>query len=132
MTLLVQKEVAERIVAKDGKESLFSLSVKVYGQPKYVQTVKRGSFEPAPNVDSAIIHIANISRKNFQKISEANFFKLIHAGFAHKRKQLLPNLATLYSKSVLVDALEKVGIDLKVRAEDVLLPKWLDLLQLLI
>ena len=65
MTLLVQKEVAERIVAKDGKESLLSLSVKAYGQPKYVQTVKRGSFEPAPNVDSAIIHIANISRKKF-------------------------------------------------------------------
>ena len=130
MTLLVQKEVAERIVAKDGKESLLSLSVKVYGEPKYVQTVKRGSFEPAPNVDSAIIHIANISRKNFQKISEANFFKLIHAGFAHKRKQLLPNLSALYSKDIIRGAFEKLSIDLKTRAEDLPLQKWLELCEI--
>ena len=148
MTLLLQKEVAERIVAKDGKESLLSLSVKAYGQPKYVQTVKRGSFTPSPNVDSAIIHIANISREKFQKEKdqrsglgdlgptlnteagmEKNFFTLIHAGFAHKRKQLLPNLATLYSKSVLADAFEKLNIPLKIRAEDLPLQKWLELLE---
>jgi len=136
MTLLMQKEVAERIVAKNKKESLLSLSVKVYGEPKYVQTVKRGSFEPAPNVDSAIIHIANISRKNFDttsasKEAEQKFFALLHAGFAHKRKQLLPNLSALYSKSTLMSAFEKLKIDLKVRAEDVPLQKWLELSKLL-
>ena len=156
MTLLLQKEVAERIVAKDGKESLLSLSVKIFGEPKYIQTVKRGSFEPAPNVDSAIIHIADISRKNFEGadadvdgIFEEKFFKLIHAGFAHKRKQLLPNLAALYSKEPqnfsatgkkylvhdfrgakigLADAFEKLNIPAKVRAEDVPLQKWLELI----
>ena len=68
MTLLVQKEVAERIVARDEKESLLSLSVKAYGTPKYVEKVPRGAFAPAPNVDSAIIHISNISKNNFRKI----------------------------------------------------------------
>ena len=136
MTLLLQKEVTERIVAKDGKESLLSLSVKAYGQPKYIHTVKRGSFTPAPNVDSAIIHIADISRKNFNvanapKKIEQNFFQLLHFGFAHKRKQLLPNLSALYEKEVVASAFEKCDIDLKVRAEDVPLQKWLKLSLLL-
>jgi 16S rRNA (adenine1518-N6/adenine1519-N6)-dimethyltransferase len=132
MTLLLQKEVAERIVAKDGKESLLSLSVKAYGGPKYVQTVKRGSFIPVPKVDSSIVHIANISRKNFDVVTtpkkfEQQFFALIHAGFAHKRKQLLPNLSALYSKDILRGTFEKLSIPLKTRAEDVVLQKWLDL-----
>ena len=127
MTLLVQKEVADRIVAKDGKESLLSISVKAYGSPKYIQTVRRGSFDPAPKVDSAIIHIADISRKNFQKISEENFFRLIHAGFAHKRKQLLPNLASLYPKDALTNTFEGLKIPLQFRAENLHLTKWLEL-----
>jgi 16S rRNA (adenine1518-N6/adenine1519-N6)-dimethyltransferase len=144
MTLLVQKEVAERITAKDGKESLLSLSVKSYGEPKYVKTVKRGSFDPAPNVDSAIIHISDISRKNFRKDSpcesyvanapekfEQKFFELLHAGFAHKRKQLLPNLSALYSKDTLSCAFEKLSIPLKSRAEDVSLENWLKLCKFL-
>ena len=138
MTLLLQKEVAERIVAKNGKESLLSLSVKVYGEPKYIQTVKRGSFQPAPNVDSAILHIADISRKNFERDDvdivgdfEKNFFKLIHLGFAHKRKQLLSNLSALYEKENVLKAFQKCEIDLKVRAEDVPLQKWLKLSNLL-
>ena len=65
MILMVQKEVAERIVARDEKESLLSLSVKAYGTPKYVEKVPRGAFAPAPNVDSAIIHISNISKNNY-------------------------------------------------------------------
>ena len=155
MTLLVQKEVAERIVAKparrgdgDGKESLLSLSVKVFGEPKYVQTVKKGSFTPAPSVDSAILHIADISREKFQenksprsglktqdqgqtlKTQEEKFFKIIHAGFAHKRKQLLPNLSALYSKDALANAFEICGLDTKCRAEDVPLETWLKLCKL--
>jgi 16S rRNA (adenine1518-N6/adenine1519-N6)-dimethyltransferase len=131
MTLLVQKEVAERIVAKDGKESLLSLSVKVYGQPKYVQTVKRGSFDPAPNVDSAIIHISDISRKNFNEIDEQKFFLLLHAAFAHKRKQLLPNLSNIFDKEKITKSLEKINLSLKSRAEDIAIEKWIGLSKLL-
>ncbi|MFA5987724.1 MAG: 16S rRNA (adenine(1518)-N(6)/adenine(1519)-N(6))-dimethyltransferase RsmA, partial [Candidatus Paceibacterota bacterium] len=59
IVLTVQKEVAERIVAKDGKESLLSLSVKAFGQPKYIETIRRGNFTPIPNVDSAVLLISD-------------------------------------------------------------------------
>lgn len=74
MVLMLQKEVAERIVAKDKKESILSISVKAYGKPRYVETVKAGSFSPAPNVDSAILSIENISKEFFDSFSEAEFF----------------------------------------------------------
>ncbi len=60
MVILIQREVAERVVARDGKESLLSLSVKVYGEPKIVNRVSSGSFFPAPKVDSAVLQITNI------------------------------------------------------------------------
>jgi 16S rRNA (adenine1518-N6/adenine1519-N6)-dimethyltransferase len=131
MTLLVQKEVAERIVARDGKESLLSLSVKIFGEPRMVRIVGRGAFNPPPNVDSAVIHIENISKKNLQEFSEKDFFALIHAGFAHKRKQLLPNLTSIYPKNRLEDAFAKTGIDSKCRAEDVPLLTWISLCTIL-
>ncbi len=66
IVFLVQKEVAERI-ARSKKESLLSLSVKAYGTPRYVRTVKAGSFNPPPAVDSAILAIEHISRKKLRK-----------------------------------------------------------------
>ena len=62
MVLLIQKEVADRIVAKDGKESILSISVSAYAEPKVISKVKAGSFVPAPKVDSAIILLDNISK----------------------------------------------------------------------
>ena len=127
MTLLVQKEVAERIVAKDGKESLLSLSVKAYGKPKYVRTVGRGAFSPQPNVDSAILTIDKIGKERFEHTGVKLFFKVIHAGFAHKRKQLLPNLSGLYNKKILIEAFKKCRLNQKVRAEDVPIETWFEL-----
>ncbi|MDB5244487.1 MAG: hypothetical protein JWN18_357, partial [Parcubacteria group bacterium] len=81
MTLLVQKEVAERI-ARSKKESILSLSIKVYGKPKLEFTVPRGAFIPAPKVDSAVLTIRDISRSQFKnREEEERFFALIHAGF---------------------------------------------------
>ncbi|HBD24702.1 MAG TPA: ribosomal RNA small subunit methyltransferase A [Candidatus Zambryskibacteria bacterium] len=125
MTLLVQKEVAERIVAGNKKESLLSLSVKIYGEPKLVRAVGRGAFSPQPNVDSAVLNIENISRKKLEGVEDKKFFEMIHAGFAHKRKQLLPNLGDLYKKEDLISAFEKCGLDPKSRAEDVSLETWI-------
>ena len=129
ITLLLQKEVVERIVARDnrayrqaGKESLLSLSVKVYGTPEKEFIVKAGSFNPAPKVDSAVITIKNISRKNFKSAGhEKKFFEMIHLGFAHKRKQLKNNLLDIN--------LSHCGLDLKKRAEELLLNDWLCLSQ---
>jgi len=73
IALLIQKEVAERIVAKDGKESILSMSVKAYGQPKFIKKVKAENFSPKPRVDSAILLIENISKDFFEDISEEKF-----------------------------------------------------------
>jgi 16S rRNA (adenine1518-N6/adenine1519-N6)-dimethyltransferase len=119
MTLLVQKEVADRIATK-GKESILSLSVKAYGMPKREFIVPRGAFVPAPNVDSAVLTVRGISRKNFaSRAYEERFFKLLHAGFAHKRKYVRTNL--------LGDGLPVDGVPPKARAEDLPLPLWLAL-----
>ena len=126
IVFLVQKEVAERI-ARSKKESLLSLSVKAYGTPKYIKTVPAGAFAPPPKVDSAILQISNVSRNNFvSDLHEENFFKLIHAGFAHKRKQLGRNLEPLIGKDY-SNILQNVGISPSTRAEDVPLAGWLEL-----
>ena len=131
MILLVQKEVAERIVTCE-KESILSLSVKAYGTPKYTMKVHKRFFTPAPKVDSAILAITNISKDNFKTdMDEKNFFNIIKAGFAHKRKVLRRNLENLQIKEVglpYIDKIfEKLGINPKARAEDIKLETWLEI-----
>lgn len=123
MTLLVQKEVAERI-ARSKKESLLSLSVKVFGNPAYVFTVSRGSFVPAPKVDSAVLHISDIHTPFASSKEEERFFALLHAGFAHKRKLLIKNLQNLASAEKLLRAFQASGVLDKARAEDISLVSW--------
>lgn len=121
MTLLVQREVATRI-ARAKKESLLSLSVKAYGTPRYVFTVPRGSFAPAPKVDSAVLTIAHISHSNFLSAAhEKRFFDIIHAAFAHKRK--------IASKNLKEAGFEGLELPLRARAEDIPLSTWLTVAQ---
>ena len=145
MILMVQHEVAKRIMARDGKESILSISVKAYGEPKIIIKVPARYFSPAPKVDSAIISIKNISREKFtspqpspykgeggnrtvqdkslnSQIFEEKFWKIVKAGFAHKRKKLSSNLKVLkFEKNILT---EKLG---NKRAEDLTLSDWLAL-----
>lgn len=122
LVLLVQREVAER-VARAKKESVLSLSVKAYGEPQYLKTVPRGAFSPPPAVDSAILKIRNVSRKNFNSAAhEKRFFELVKKGFSSKRKFVLNNLGKEYST-----ILKNVGVSETARAEDVPLEQWLDL-----
>lgn len=124
MTLLVQKEVAVRI-ARAKKESLLSISVKVYGTPTYAFTVPRGAFFPAPSVDSAVLHIKDIRPDAFPSIeAESWFFEVVRAGFAHKRKLLSGNLGAVAPAPRVKDALEAAGLQPKARAEDVSLSAW--------
>lgn len=126
MTLLVQKEVAERI-AREKKESILSLSVKAYGTPHYIKTVPAGAFSPPPSVDSAILRISDVSRKHFADTEqEKRFFEIVHAGFAHKRKLLARNLEGVVGTGY-ADILQTAGINAKARAEDVPLGAWLAL-----
>ncbi|KKS99051.1 MAG: Ribosomal RNA small subunit methyltransferase A [Candidatus Nomurabacteria bacterium GW2011_GWA2_43_15] len=150
MTLMIQKEVAERIMARDGKESLLSISVKAYGEPKILFKVSRGNFYPSPKVDSAVITIKNISRKLFvealQTVQsrtlhslhgslygvydlslekfEEKFWEIVRAGFAHKRKKLSSNLKNLISSTLRQDLENK-------RAEELTLKDWIDLAKML-
>jgi 16S rRNA (adenine1518-N6/adenine1519-N6)-dimethyltransferase len=127
MVLLVQKEVGERIVARDKKESILSLSVKAYGKPRYIETVKAGSFAPAPKVDSAIISIENISKNFFQDFSELDFFKIVKAGFKSKRKKLSSNLSPDFEKDVVKRVFQELNLDENVRAEDLNIEIWHEL-----
>jgi 16S rRNA (adenine1518-N6/adenine1519-N6)-dimethyltransferase len=114
-------------VARDGKESLLSISVKMYGTPKLIKIVKAGSFTPAPSVDSAILLIDDISRDFFKVVSEERFFEVLHAGFAHKRKQLFGNLRAVFKENILREKMSKLGILENIRAEDVSVQNWLDI-----
>jgi len=131
MTLLVQKEVAERIVARDNKESILSLSVKAYGHPSYIMKVHKRFFSPSPKVDSAIITIKNISTNNFKtKTDEELFFKIIKASFAHKRKVLKRNLLSLDCSgrqlpNIIEEIWEKLQLNQNIRAENVPFETWL-------
>jgi 16S rRNA (adenine1518-N6/adenine1519-N6)-dimethyltransferase len=128
MVVLVQKEVAERVVARDHKESILSLAVKVYGTPKIVYRVNKGSFNPIPKVDSAVLSIENISRNNFtHKNHEEIFFKIIKAGFAHKRKFLISNLRETFPVVNFQEHFKALNLSEKIRAENVTLAAWLQL-----
>lgn len=125
IVLMVQKEVAKRII--DKKESLLSLSVKVYGEPKYIKTVKSKYFSPQPKVDSAILLINNISKDFFDKnnIKEYKFFNLLKIGFAHKRKFLINNLnSSIKNKDFLEKIFKKLNIPTKSRSEDLIKEEW--------
>lgn len=128
MSLLIQKEVADRIVARDGKESILSVSVKAYGRPRILRKVPPGNFSPPPSVDSAVLQISDISGRLFDDVDEAHFFRLVRAGFASKRKLLASNL-----KHVVPQPLQPMlacGIAEQARAEDVTLSQWHDLARL--
>ena len=124
MVILVQKEVAQRIVARDKKESILSISVKAYGTPRYIQTVKAGSFSPAPNVDSAVLAIENISKDWLSGVDEKRFFEIVKAGFAHKRKMISGNLKPILENQT-EEKISKCEIKTKARAEELTLENWL-------
>ena len=115
MVLMVQKEVAERIVGI--KESLLSISVKAYGRPEIIRYVPASYFSPAPKVDSAALKISGISKEFFQKISEKKFLKRSKRFFP-KRKMLINNL------KVDKDDFTACNIDEKARAEILSLEQW--------
>lgn len=122
LALLVQKEVAQRITSK--KESILSLSVKAYGVPRIAEKVPRKHFSPPPSVDSAILVIEKVTKDFFSDISEDDFFRVVHAGFASKRKFVSNNLAVAFGKEKSLAALSEAKISEKARAENVALEEW--------
>lgn len=129
MVCMVQKEVAERIVAKPGEMSILAVSIQYFGTPRIVGKVSRGSFFPSPAVDSAVIAIKDI---HAQKDSE-RFFKLVNAGFHHKRKMLVNNLAEVFdlSKPQVQNICRNASLIEGVRAEELSVSDWVKLDKLL-
>jgi 16S rRNA (adenine1518-N6/adenine1519-N6)-dimethyltransferase len=131
IVLLLQKEVVDRVMARDGKESILSISIKAYGTPKYIQKVPARAFSPAPKIDSAILAIGNISKELFQDIAEEEFFKVVKTGFAHKRKQLINNLEKIANKDRILASFKKIGLEPAIRAEKLSVEQWVELTKLL-
>ena len=130
---MIQKEVCDRIVARDNKESILSISVKAYCEPKYIRKVPARFFSPTPKVDSAIIKLQNISKKTFEEsdASEEDFFELVKTGFSHKRKVLISNLKEWAQKKGinLSEKFDQIGLDKKIRAEKLSVQDWISLLK---
>lgn len=120
--LMVQKEVGERILEKDGKSSFLSIFVSFLAIPKFIFKVSRNSFFPRPEVDSFLIEIE--PKKDFPKKLKKDFLKVIKIGYYFKRKILLNN----FSKFVRLEK-EKLRELLfpfsEKRAEDLSLKDWI-------
>jgi len=127
MVLMLQKEVAERIVAISPKMSLLAVSVQFYAQAEIVRIVPADCFWPQPEVDSAIIKL-NIKNKK-PKINETDFFRLVKIGFSAKRKMLKNNLASGYhiSQEEAGKRIEKAGFNVKIRAQELSVDNWIKL-----
>ncbi len=133
MILMVQKEVAERIVAKPGKMSILAVSVQYYAQSKLLFEVSKESFCPVPKVDSAVIKIANISQNNASKEEIKGFFRLVKSGFCSKRKTLANNVhsSLKLDKKIIEEKLKKIGLTSNTRAQELSIEKWKELLNIL-
>ena len=121
ITVMVQKEAAERLTAKIPSRNVGSISytVNYYSTPEYLFNVSRGCFMPPPNVDSAVIRFNLLKNPPVQVNDEKSFFKLIKAAFIHRRKTLVNsvNAETGIAKDKIVSALEELSLSATVRAE---------------
>ena len=129
MVVTVQREVAERVVAKPDKMNLLAVSVQFYGQPHIVARIPAGAFYPAPKVDSAVVRIDVGERPAVslgEELDEASFFRVVRAGFSQKRKKLRNSLSAGLRSSPLEvsEALEQAGVDPGRRAQTLSLQEW--------
>lgn len=129
--LMVQKEVAEKIArTRCGKEkfiesrSILSLSVEIYAEAKNCFEVKRDCFEPAPNVDSAILKLTTRAKPLIAHEMERDFFTMVNAGFCERRKKLKNALVKFFGEDP--TKLLK-GIDGDRRAETLDIGEWITL-----
>ena len=143
MLLMMQREVGDRIIAKDGKQSILSLAIRLYGKAQVLKVVHKGSFDPIPKVDSCIIRIdiiKNIEDKylkiegngkylwDFKKY-EKTYLEIIKSGLAHKRKKLISNLKVYNNDFNWEMLFNKLEIGENVRGEDLSFEKWILLVE---
>lgn len=127
IVVMVQKEVAQRIVAQPGDLSVLAVSIQFYGKPEIVAQVPARSFYPAPKVDSAILRIRVYPDAPLAGEERTRFFKVVQAGFTERRKQLHNSLThTLHIKNEDVRSLlQQADIETSRRAETLSIEEWL-------
>lgn len=128
ITVMVQKEVADRICAKPGGMSVLAVSVQYFGDPKIITKVPRGCFWPSPKVDSAVLHIKTRKPENqkTKRHGDDLFFKVVKAGFVNKRKQLWRNLSEglKIDKDIVKNLLKEITNNELIRAESLSVSQW--------
>lgn len=131
LVVMVQKEVAQRIVAEPGEMSLLAVSVQLYGRPRIMAHVPAGSFYPRPKVDSSILRIKTFPTLDIPEPDIPRFFALARAGFAQRRKQLRNTLSKGLNlpADAVEEKLRRCDIDPQRRAETLTLPEWKRLLR---
>lgn len=133
--LLVQKEVAERMAAKAGELSILAIASQIYAEVSLDILVPREFFTPPPKVDSQVVVLKSrehnlieiFNSKNNCEVSEKEFFRIIKAGFAAKRKKITKSLSAnlAISKERTAEILEKCEISPDLRAQDLNIEEWL-------
>ena len=133
--LLVQKEVAERMAAKAGELSILAIASQIYAEVSLDILVPREFFTPPPKVDSQVVVLKSRERnlieifnsKNNCEVSEREFFRIVKAGFAAKRKKIAKSLSAnlAISKERTAEILEKCEISPDLRAQDLNIEEWL-------
>jgi len=129
IVLTIQQEVAERVVNRDEKMSLLSLSVQVYGQARIASQIPAHCFYPKPKVDSCVLIIDVFDQPKLNDEGLCWLFKIAHAAFNQKRKMLRNSLKTIFEESALDDVLNRAGVDQTKRPEALSLEDWLRLAQ---
>jgi len=132
MTLMVQKEVAQRICAKPPKMNLLAVSVQFYAKPEIISYVSKKSFWPEPKVDSAILKITPSGKKStIVGILPEEFFRVVKAGFSQPRKMLINNLVKKLKmeKKKIEEILQKNSISSSQRPETLTVKDWVNVTQ---
>ncbi len=126
MVVTVQEEVAERIVARDGRMSLLAVSVHFYGRPQLLFRLPPGSFYPPPEVTSAVLCVDRHAQPPVAVRDVEAYFRLVRAGFSQPRKQLRNSLAAGLglAPARVAAALQEAGLDPRQRAERLSLEDW--------
>lgn len=129
ITVMVQKEVAEKLTAPVGTREAGAITVAVqyYGTVKQLFSVARGSFLPPPNVDSAVIQIQLGTPYTEQVTDETHFFRMVRSGFSQRRKTLVNALSVTmgYEKAVILQALQICQLPETVRMESLTMEQLL-------
>ena len=131
ITVMVQKEAAQRLCAKMGtrESGAITAAVNFYGKAETLFNVSRGSFMPAPNVDSAVIQIKPDFEYRNKIQNKKLYFKIIKGAFAQRRKAIVNSLSSALSisKDDVITILEKTGLTRTTRCEQLDMEKWTEL-----